>query len=477
MNKFTLVVLLGTALSMKACSSSSSSPFAPDGHGDWASSDDVSTSSLRKEIETRQSARRGRSPLETPEHADVDDYVRLALDQNPAIRSAKQRVLRLTNRIPQATSLPDPMLQVTPIGEMAETAAGQVNLMAGISQRIPLPKKRETRGRVAAQDVAEAIQQLEEVRLNVEADTRVAWWSHYFAIQAIEVTDRNRSLVAQFKDVADAKFRAGAAAQEDVLRASVELSSLENELVSLNQLKVSAEAMLNRLIDRPVTSAIPEPDDQTIEAIDFQLASLLTKAEAAHPSLQRQRERIEGFKQRYELAMLDRWPDLTLSFAYNLVENDGLSPVANGDDQWWIGFGITLPIWTDRLESAEREALRGRLENIELLNSERNRIEFLIQDTLTKTLTHRKQALMFRDVIIPQAKQTLDASLSSYRAGNVEFLTLIDNWRKLLAFELTFHHHLSQFKKSMAELRRAAGIGMEDTNEKVEPDQGAEVQS
>ena len=55
--------------------------------------------------------------------AGAEDYVRLALARNPAIRAAERRVDRLRERVAQAESLPDPRLHVAPIGEMAETAA------------------------------------------------------------------------------------------------------------------------------------------------------------------------------------------------------------------------------------------------------------------------------------------------------------------------------------------------------------------
>ena len=48
----------------------------------------------------------------------AEDYVLLALARNPSLRSAQQRVLRLQERIPQVTSLEDPRLQVTPLGEV-----------------------------------------------------------------------------------------------------------------------------------------------------------------------------------------------------------------------------------------------------------------------------------------------------------------------------------------------------------------------
>ncbi len=423
--------------------------------------DDTSTLvSQLDDYEYRSSGRPQGPPsphLTIPDDADVEHFVALALERNPAIKAADERVRRLAERVPQVTSLDDPMLQVAPFGEMAETAAGQVGLMTGVSQRLPLPQKLERRGRIAGQDVAEAMEVLHQVQIDVVADTRQAWWSYYYTSRAIDVTERNRDLLSQFKDVAEAKFRAGTASQQDVLRASVELSNLENELIAFRQRQTSARAMLNRLVDRPVNAPIPQPRVATLDEIELDLEALLLYAAVANPTIQRVKERIEGFNQRYELARLNRWPDLTVSFNYNLVESEGLSAIANGDDQWWVGFGINLPIWTERLDAAEREALRGRLEGIAQLDDEQNRVAFRVQDAFAKVESQQQQVILFRDVIVPQAQQTVDASLSSYRAGTVDFLTLIDNWRKLLVFQLMYHQTLTQLEQSFAELQRAIG--------------------
>ncbi|MCH8345031.1 MAG: TolC family protein, partial [Planctomycetes bacterium] len=160
---------------------------------------------------------------------------------------------------------------------------------------------------------------------------------------------------------------------------------------------------------------------------------------------------------------LNHWPDLTVSFNYNLVDSEGLSRIANGDDQWWFGFGINLPIWTERLDAAEREALRGRLENIAALGDERNRVDFRVQDAFAKVQSQQQQVVLFRDVIVPQAQQTVNASLSSYQSGMVDFLTLIDNWRKLLVSQLMYHQKLAQFEQSFAELQRAVGHDLNRT--------------
>jgi outer membrane protein TolC len=399
----------------------------------------------------------GGQDVTIPETAGPVDYVALALQRNPAIVAAQRRIERLAARIPQVTTLDDPMLQVAPVGEMAETAAGQVGVMTGISQKLPFPGKLSTRGEIVAQEVAQAAAELEQTKLNVIADVHRAYWSYYFAARGIEVTQQTRDLLRQFREIADTRFRAGQASQADVLRASVELSNLDNELITLGQRQTTAAAMLNSLLDRPVTAALPAPKTAQLNPVDLRLEALLLQAAAANPELERIRHRIEAEHQRQRLARLQRYPDLTVSANYNFVDEEGLAPMANGKDQWWIGFGINLPIWFDRYGAAEREALRGRQEAIADLGAAQNRIAFRVQDALVRVETQQRQVQLFRDVIIPQARQTLDASRAGYQAGRVDFLTLVDNWRRLLSYELLYHQNLSQLEKDFAELEQVVG--------------------
>lgn len=392
-----------------------------------------------------------------PDNTGVDDYVRYALEHNAGIVASRQKVARLTQRVPQAVSLDDPMFQIAPFGEMAETAAGEVGLMTGISQRLPTPGKLDARGRIAGQQVAVAVAELNERALAVVADVRRAYWSLYFTVRAIEVTQNNKKLIQQFRDIADAKLRANTATQPDVLRASVELSNIENELIGLRQKRTAARAMLNQLMNRPVTTALSDPEPVDLNEIGLELDALIAAATLTNPGLAKTRERIREYRERVKLARLNRWPDLTVSANYNAVDDDGLSGVANGDDQWWFGFGFNLPIWVQRLDAAEREANRGVLENLAELTDTSNRVAFRVQDALSKVEADQQLVILFRDVIIPQARQTVDASLSGYRAGTIDFLTLVDNWRKLLNFQVQYHRNLTRLEQDFADLQEAVG--------------------
>jgi outer membrane protein TolC len=386
-----------------------------------------------------------------------DQYVARAMQHNPAIRAAKRRIRRLDARLPQATSLDDPRFRIAPFGDMAETAAGQNGLMTSVSQTLPLPAKLRVRGRIAEHDVAMARQHLQQTRLRVAADVQRAYWNYYLAVRSIEVTKDNQRLLQQFAQTARAKYKAGTASQADVLRAANELSDLNNTLATLQQRKQTATAMLNRLMDRPVHRALPKPQAITFDKTAFQLNALLREARANNPELAQAREQVDQFRAKRKLANLNRWPDLTVSANYNAVQDEGLSPVADGHDAWWVGFGINLPIWQDKLDAAEQEAIEGRLEAAARLDNMHNTIAFRVQDALTRFRTQQQQVALFQNTILPQAEQTVKASMSSYRTGEADFLTVIDNWQKLLQFELAYHKAIAQLEKDLADLQQQIG--------------------
>jgi len=186
--------------------------------------------------------------------------------------------------------------------------------------------------------------------------------------------------------------------------------------------------------------------------------AILAQAAERNPDILKWYDRIEQARQRLALAKLNRRPDLTVSATYNVVDSDGLSPVANGDDQWWLGFGINLPIWSAKLDAAEREAFRSLSESVARLGDERNRVAFQVQDAYLRVKAQWEVMVLLKGRVIPQARQTVDASSSGYRAGAVDFLTLVDNWRKQLSFELLYHRATTDMQQALADLALAAGL-------------------
>ncbi len=395
--------------------------------------------------------------------AGVEAYVKLVLERNPSIRAAIRRTEEVAQRVPQVTSLDDPMFRISPIGEMAQTAAGEVEVMTGASQKLPFPGKLRTKGKIVQRQIAMAQADVQTIRLRVVADTRRAYWNYHYATRALEVTVRNRSLMKQFYQIAQVKYKAASASQPDVLRASTELSNIDNELITWEQRKETAIAMLNQLMDQPVTQSLPDPPKAKLNKLSLELDSLLHMASVTNPALKKIHEQIEKARSERHLADLDRWPDLTVGVNYNAVSSDGLAPMSTGQDQWWITLGINVPLWQQKRTADRKEAIASMRRHVARLTAEHNRVAFRVQDAFLKVDTQQRLVILFRDVIIPQAKQTVQASRSAYRAGATTFLTLVDNWRKQLDFELLYHRNLAQFEQNFAELQQFVGTDLNRT--------------
>ena len=420
------------------------------------------------------------APLEALPGAEVgvEDYVAAAARHNPRVMAARRNVQRLEARVPQVTALDDPMLSVSPVGEMAETAAGRVDLMAGLSQRLPWPGKLDARGDIARQDVAVARAELDGAMLEVRAQTLRAYGSFYAADRSLGATREGRALLEQLREAALAGYRAGTAEQGDVLRAGLELAAVNQELNTLAAERASAEAMLNRLMGRPVDTPLPEPGALEVETMGEELEDLLAVATRRNPRLAGLHERIEQDRQRMRLARLGRVPDLTVGVNYAAVDDDGLAVMANGDDQWWLSFGINLPIWGEKYDAAEREAYRGLQQSIARLRATGDEVAFDVRDAFERVRASHANVVLLREAVIPQAEQTVEAALSAYRGGEGEFTGLIESWRRLLQFEQMRYRNEAMWQRAAADLRRAVGVDAEELQPRMNADgRGLETQT
>jgi cobalt-zinc-cadmium efflux system outer membrane protein len=410
--------------------------------------------------------------------ATLREFIVRALAANPDIQAAAETARAKAERVRQVTALPDPILSTKTLPEPVRTAEGDNFFILGISQKLPVPGKLDRAGRVAVEETRMALERLQETRLRVIADVKRAYFQLYVIDRSIDVTQANQDLLRGLIDVARAEVASGRRGQDDVLRAQVELSNLEAELIGLRQRRVTAAARLNALLDREPTTSVQTPEDFDIRQVDLTVESLFSMAADANPELKRFARQIDRDEEALKLAELAYWPDFTLGFEWMLVEpRDAFRPPPNpmtgqrpvvshlsedGSDNWAILFGFNLPVWFDKIQGRIQEARRTLAASRRQYHATLNRVEFAIEDALERVRSHRELARLFRDTIIPQAEQTYRVSQASYAAGTSDFLYVIDNWRKWLVFTIQYYRSLGELERSVADLEQAIGLSLSE---------------
>ncbi|MCA9246190.1 MAG: TolC family protein [Planctomycetales bacterium] len=387
----------------------------------------------------------------------VDEYIRFALGQNPEIQAARKRMESLAHQVPVAASLPDPMLNVTAQPEPVQTAAGQQDVILSASQKFHWFGKLDARAAVAESQTNVARADLAAAELATIAQVKQAYYELYFIQQSIAVTEAERRLLGQIRDVANSRYKAARTSQQDVLRADLEISNIETELIRLRQQLESGQARLARLLHVAPQTRVLALDRLPPEQAPHDLAWLQQLAVQARPELHAQLAAIQRDQQAVKVARLEYCPDVTLGASWIDVADAGISPVANGRDAVLLSAGVNLPIYRKRLNSSVRSAEAKAVASARQYDAMRDGTLEDVTDLFAKSRSQQDLLRLFEEDILPKARQTLEVSNQAYNVGEIDFLQLIDNWRQLLRYEISYRQLESQLRQTLAELERVVG--------------------
>ncbi|GAA5483959.1 TolC family protein [Haloferula sargassicola] len=392
-----------------------------------------------------------------PGNAGPEDLVRLALARNPSLRALQARADRLAQKPPQDATLPDPMVEVAALGSMAETAAGRMEAMGGIKQKVPFPGKRREAAAASTREAEAALRDLEAMRLKVVEQVRSAWWDYYLSSESDRITRESRELLDAMIQSADARVAAGTGNQSDQLRLANEATQLDRDLADARRMTGTARARLNSLLDRDAGASLPAARTAALPGTGT-LDSLLARATERHPEIQAASLRNQAYQHRLARAELEKFPDLTLGIAGASISSSGLSRMSNGRDQIYGTLGFNIPLWQEPRKAMIREAEAGLRETEALVGATRADLRYRIEDAWNRATAAREIIGLFESRLVPDADQAHQVALATYTADQAPFNDLIDTWRSLLTYKLQLAAARSQLGKADAALRAAAAL-------------------
>lgn len=388
--------------------------------------------------------------------AGVEELVTLSLEHHPSLHAAQQKVSRLTARAAQEKALPDPNARVS-LGDLAQTAAGQVDTIVGVEQRIPFPGKLKAKGLAAQKEADAASAELESLKLALAQRVRIAYWSRYLAEQGLRTNLESRDILNAISDIVKKRVESNQANQADLLRITSEISKIDKEIIIARQRSRISGAMLNALLNRPAGASLPSPKRSSIPG-ESNLDALISRAESSHPSVLSGQARLEAFRHRLRKARLENYPDLMVGVQRAWVSDSGLSPVADGSDQTMFTLGINIPFWRAPRRAGIDEASAGIAEMQANIASSRSSLRQRVEDAWLSAKSSREIITLFETRLIPDARKAHELALKSYSAGELSFVDVLDTWRTLLSLELQLEHNRASLGKASAALKSAAAI-------------------
>jgi outer membrane protein TolC len=375
---------------------------------------------------------------------ELDSLLREATANNPEIRAAQQRWAAAKAMIPQAKTLPDPLVT------FGYEKVVEREWTYGFSQELPFPGKLRLRGEVATREAARLEQEYLAGPLKIIARLKEAFYDLALVHISMEIVEKSRLILRDFEHTAQTRYAVGRGMQQDVFRAQTEVSRLLVRLATLEQRKESLHADINRLLNRPPSDPMGRPQPIQVTPLRRNLSDLNALVEAA-PLLQAQTQDVERGEQTIALAQREYLPDFAVSVSG--VHNETMRK-----DGYQLMLGVRVPLYyATRQRAGVREALARREAAVQDLRAIRQELLFRIKDNVVQARRAEQLIAILQDAILPQARLTLESAQAGYAVGKVDFLTLLSSLLTLQDNELELHGEVVEHEKAVARIEEIIG--------------------
>lgn len=374
------------------------------------------------------------------------DVVRLARDRRAEVAAARARVQAASERPMIVSALEDPML--APAIDHLPYQLDGFDRSIAIEQRFPLPGVRKHRKQAALAGVDRAQAETARMTLDVEVDALNAFFMLYERRQSAAIVEEQLALSRQVVAASNARYAGGTGTQSEVLRAEVEVARLAAVSASLKNEIHAAEAMLNTSLARDAYMPVPALDPGALgqEPPDW---SAVKGRSITRPELNGGRAEIARAAAEVDV-MRDMYkPMLTVraGTAYTMTEGRGAM----------LMVGISLPIWRKRLQAGVAEAQAMREMAKADLDAMARMVEGEAAQALSQLHAAKDRNRLVRDEVIPRARNAIDPALSSYAAGRLPLVSVLEAVQTLRAAQSDLIESEVELGLAWARLGRAMG--------------------
>ncbi|MEQ8514639.1 MAG: TolC family protein, partial [Chromatocurvus sp.] len=224
-----------------------------------------------------------------------------------------------------------------------------------------------------------------------------------------------------------ARFATGRLHAQDMLRTELELDLLRDQLSAHQQRAANFRARLARRIGVNAHAALPDALPDFIDVAD---GEVLQRQLTGHPLVLALDARIDAAQSGVELAEAAYRPAFSVQAGYGIR--------TERSDFASLSIGLSMPLFTDKRQDRRRlAALRSesadRLDRQALLLDLNEQLQQHLSDW--KHLSDR--LALYRRVVEERARQTAEASVSTYASGQTDFAELIRAQLAQLDVQLT----------------------------------------
>lgn len=391
--------------------------------------------------------------------ASVEPLLTLAKEHNPDYASMRFEAQAATERIAPAGALMDPKFRVE---WMDITKAGSQNATLWpsdvgstqytVMQDLPWFGKRDLKKNIAAQEAQASQGKAQGTWAELAARVKTTHAQRYYLHHTKKITLELLDLSTRLAKVAQVRYAGGLAMQQDAIRAQLEQTAMQTELVALQGESRQADARLNALLARPSNAALAAPERlrPLPAASKLNADALMARMEHSNPQLFADTSRIKSAELGRELALKNRYPDFTLAVTPTQMQSR--------ISEWSLMLEVNIPLQqaSRRAEEREAQAMLDAAQSRRAATA--NQVASELSEGLAGLDAAQRTEQLATSSLLPQAELTFQAALAGYENGKLDFATLLDAQRQVrqakqaqLKAQLEAQMRLAEIEKLLGE--------------------------
>jgi len=378
-----------------------------------------------------------------PPRLTVQEVLDLADKQNLDLAAARRRRAVALAGIQIAKERPNPTANFTALRD--EPHEGLF-----FDQPIEIGGQRARRIDVARQEGTLTEVDIATLARQVRRSTREAYYAAVYARAESERLARIVELARRLALIAEERFNAGDVAQLEVMQTGLEVSRAEADLQVARQREIVSMSELNALLNEPakkVWELAGTLEDGTPTA---PLEDLLSRAYQSNSDLQHLGGERKVEQSQRSLLKAERIPDLVLDAGvdFNSPHDFRYGPRSQ--------LSIGLPLFSRNQGEIAQSLANERVLEAETAATERS-VSARVEAAYYDLEAQRTQVRLYRDRLLPVARQLESLAEESYRAGKTNILTAIQAQQGVQSVESSYLESLQHLQDLYAGLEETVG--------------------
>lgn len=368
------------------------------------------------------------------QQADLDNYMKIAAENNPGLKARFNDYLASLERVPQVRSLPDPQVAFGYFIQPVETRNGPQQFSISVNQVFPWFGVQGAKGDVAAQAAKTKYEVFQESKASLFHEVRSTYYNLYFTKKAMAILDENIEILQSFQQLALIKVEAGLVSAVDEYRIEMDLNDLKNQQILLadNFLvqSVQFQNLVNDTIDRPLLL----PDNLWETSFAIPKKQLLDSIQTLNHQLLKIDYEKELLVLKKEVDRLEDRPGFSVGVDYINI-GKGENNLSGKDAFMFPKIGFSIPIFRKKYQAIVQEvALLEAAKDFEK-EDKNNWLENIFEMSYKNYKDANRRLKLFRNQTDLAAK-SLKILETEYTTSNANFEELLRIEKQLLSYKL-----------------------------------------